>query len=130
MKNEIKLYLHKYIFYYIIVIIIFPFIFLLGFNFIRDYLDSKKPYVFDYADVLDEAYRIDPSIFEFKNDKEAVIEMSRLAKPITNGIESIGFGSSHYTEEQDECAGYIIARRKKDNTFDYDYSHICDMIDF
>lgn len=130
MKNEIKLHLHKYIFYYIVAIILFPFVFSLCFNFVRDYLKSKEPHVFDYDDFLNEAYKIDPSIFQFKNEDEAIIEMTRLKGPITDGIHSIGLGLSQYTEEQDECIGYIIARRKKDNTFDYDYSHVCDMIDF
>ena len=33
------------------------------------------------------------------------------------------------TKEQDQCVGYIIVKKHK-NKLNYDYSHICDMLDY
>jgi len=39
------------------------------------------------------------------------------------------FGIVPLTKEQDQCVGYIIAKKENDQ-LTFDYSHICDMVDY
>lgn len=74
-------------------------------------------------------YKIDPTIFDFNEDNIAIVEMNDLLKPITNGKDTTYFGEIPMTKEQDQCVGYIIVKKHK-NKLNYDYSHICDMLDY
>ena len=44
-------------------------------------------------------------------------------------LEKEYFGEIPMTKEQDQCVGYIIVKKHK-NKLNYDYSHICDMLDY
>lgn len=129
--NNIKLHLKKYFIYDILVIILFIGINKLAISLYNDYQNNKNSKNdFSYYDsVLNDIYIIDPTIFNFNENDIAIIEMSDLLKPITNGKDTLYFGEGPMTKEQDQCVGYIIVK-KKQGKFDYDYSHICDMLDY
>ena len=55
--------------------------------------------------------------------------MSDLLKPITNGKDTMYFGEIPITKEQDQCVGYIIVE-KINEKLKFDYSHLCDMVDY
>ena len=55
--------------------------------------------------------------------------MKDLLKPITNGKDTVYFGVVPLTLEQDQCVGYIIVEKYNDD-LKFDYSHLCDMIDY
>lgn len=129
--NNTKLHLKKYFIYDILVIILFIGINKLAISLYNDYQNNKNSKNdFSYYDsVLNDIYIIDPTIFNFNENDIAIIEMSDLLKPITNGKDTLYFGEGPMTKEQDQCVGYIIVKKKQDK-FDYDYSHICDMLDY
>ena len=131
MHKKVILHFHKYIFYYIVFFPLFVIFVIFTICFIKDnYENKRKEHDYSYYnDTLLEIYRIDPTIFQFQNDTTAIIEVSDLLGDITNGKETIGFGEIPFTKEQDQCVGYIIAK-KKENGFLFDYSHICDMVDY
>ena len=54
---------------------------------------------------------------------------SNLPEYVTNGKDTMSFGTIPLTKEQDECVGYIIVKKNNEN-FEFDYSHICDMVDY
>ncbi len=129
--NNIKLHLQKYFIYDILAVILFIGISKFVINLYNDHqtnvhLENDFSY---YNSTLDEIYKIDPSIFKFDENNIAIVEMSNLLKPITNGTDTIFFGEVPMTKEQDQCVGYIIVKRN-DNKLSYDYSHICDMLDY
>lgn len=125
-----KLHLNKYIFYYIIGFIILIFINYLIITLYNDYqINKKNEYDFSYLDsTLNDIYNMDPSLFKF-NGNEAILEMNDLLKPITNGNDTLIFGEVPINKEQDQCVGYIIVKKINDS-FKYDYSHICDKVDY
>ncbi len=129
--NNIKLHLQKYFIYDILALILFIGINKLVITFYNDYqnnihLENDFSY---YDSSLDDIYIIDPTIFDFNEDNIAIVEMNDLLNPITNGKDTIYFGEIPMTKDQDQCVGYIIVKKQK-NKLNYDYSHICDMLDY
>lgn len=129
--NNIKLHIQKYFIYDILALILFIGINKLVITFYNDYqnnihLENDFSY---YDSSLDDIYKIDPTIFYFNEDNIAIVEMNDLLKPITNGKDTTYFGEIPMTKEQDQCVGYIIVKKHK-NKLNYDYSHICDMLDY
>lgn len=69
------------------------------------------------------------SLFKFDDNGFAKVEMKDLLKPITNGKDTVYFGVVLLTSEQDQCVGYIIVEKYNDD-LKFDYSHLCDIIDY
>lgn len=129
--SNIKLHLQKYFIYDILAILLLIGVNILIFSLYHDYQNnqhSKNDFSY-YDESLDEIYKIDSTIFKFDENNIAIVEMSDLLKPITNGKDTIYFGEVPMTKEQDECVGYIIVKKQNDK-LTYDYSHICDMLDY
>lgn len=130
-NKKIKLHLHQYILHYIVAIILLILINFLVIKFYNDYQENKKiQYDFsNYDYTMLQIYNINPSLFKFNSDNIAIVEMSDLLKPITNGKDTMYFGEVPMTKEQDQCVGYIIVK-KINEELKFDYSHLCDMIDY
>lgn len=47
----------------------------------------------------------------------------------TNGQDTVYFGEVPLTKEQDQCIEYIIVE-KNNGDLKFDYSHLCDMVDY
>lgn len=131
MNKKIKLHLHQYILHYIAAILLLILINFLVIKFYNDYQENKKiQYDFsNYDYTMLQIYNIDPSLFKFNSDNIAIVEMSDLLKPITNGKDTMYFGEIPITKEQDQCVGYIIVE-KINEKLKFDYSHLCDMVDY
>ena len=131
MNKKIKLHLHQHILHYIVAIILLILINFLVIKFYNDYQENKKiQYDFsNYDYTMLQIYNIDPSLFKFNSDNIAIVEMSDLLKPITNGKDTMYFGEVPMTKEQDQCVGYIIVE-KINEKLKFDYSHLCDMVDY
>ncbi len=129
--KKIRLHLHKYIFYYVIGIIIFIiFCFILS-KLTKDYnLNKQSESDFSsYEETVKELYKKRPDKFKFNNKGTFVIKVEDLLEKEGNTLPSIPQTAIKFTSEQDECVGYIIVR-KKNNDINVDTSHVCDMIDF
>ena len=129
--NNIRLHFHKYIFYYILAIAIFFIISVICVRLYNDYQISKNATYdfYGYDSFMNEVYRIKPSLFEFDDHGIAKVEMNDLLKPISNGKDTIYFGEVPLTKEQDQCVGYILVKLEN-GLFKYDYSHLCEMVDY
>lgn len=101
------------------------------YNIIRGYNESKQEGRYSLESVINDAYKIDPSILNFDDNNTAILKMDTLLLGVSNGKDSLQLASSSYTEDFDECVGYIIVKRDENSTkFIIDESHICDMIDY
>lgn len=129
--NNIKLHLHKYFFYDLLAIFLFIILSWLGIKLYNDYQINKKlENDFSYFDrSMMQIYDVNPSLFKFDDNGVAKVEMKDLLKPITNGEDTVYFGVVPLTSQQDQCVGYIIVEKYNDD-LKFDYSHLCDMIDY
>ena len=129
--NNFKLHLHKYFFYYLLAIFLFFLITFIGVKLYNAYqINKKTEYDFSsYDSFMNEVYVINPNLFKFDSNGIAKVEMNDLLKPITNGKDTIYFGVVPLTKDQDQCVGYIIVE-KNNEILEYDYSHLCDMVDY
>lgn len=129
--NNLKMHLHKYFFYDLFAIFLFILISFLGIKLYNDYQTQKKAqYDFSiYDSLMMEVYNINPGLFKFDSNGVAILEMNDLLKPITNGKDTTYFGIVPLTKEQDQCVGYIIVE-KSNEELKFDYSHLCDMVDY
>lgn len=129
--NNFKLHLHKYFFYDLLAIFLFFLITFIGIKLYNAYqINKKTEYDFSsYDSFMNEAYVINPNLFKFDSNGIAKVEMNDLLKPITNGKDTIYFGIVPLTKDQDQCVGYIIVK-KKNEILEFDYSHLCDMVDY
>ena len=125
------MHISKFLFYDILAIAFFVVSNMIIIRIVNDYKENKllKNDFSNYNLTIEEAYRIDPSLFNFDEDGIAIIKIDDLLKPITNGKDTIYFGVVPLTKEQDQCVGYIIVKKKKDD-LDIDTSHMCDIIDY
>lgn len=117
--------------HYLLFIIIFIGISFLGYKFYNDYQINKvsdNDYS-NYDSFMLSVYDIKPDLFKFDTDGTAVIKMDDLIDGVTNGKDSTSLGIIPLTKEQDECVGYIIAKEQNDG-LKFDYTHICDMVDY
>ncbi len=131
MIKKIKLHIQKYIFYDIFAILIFIAINILVYKFVKDYQENKNSELdYSYFDnTIKEAYKINPSLFKFDENNIAIVKMDDLIRPITNGKDTMYLGIVPLTKEQDQCVGYFIVKKIK-NDLQIDSSHMCDMIDY
>ena len=129
--NNFKLHLHKYFFYDLLAIFLFFLITFIGIKLYNAYqINKKTEYDFSsYDSFMNEVYVINPNLFKFDSNGIAKVEMNDLLKPITNGKDTIYFGVVPLTKDQDQCVGYIIVK-KKNEILEFDYSHLCDMVDY
>ena len=129
--NNFKLHLHKYFFYDLLAIFLFFLITFIGVKLYNAYqINKKTEYDFSsYDSFMNEVYVINPNLFKFDSNGIAKVEMNDLLKPITNGKDTIYFGVVPLTKDQDQCVGYIIVE-KNNEILEYDYSHLCDMVDY
>lgn len=129
--NNFKLHLHKYFFYDLLAIFLFFLITFIGIKLYNAYqINKKTEYDFSsYDSFMNEVYVINPNLFKFDSNGIAKVEMNDLLKPITNGKDTIYFGVVPLTKDQDQCVGYIIVK-KNNEILEYDYSHLCDMVDY
>ena len=129
--NNFKLHLHKYFFYDLLAIFLFFLITFIGIKLYNAYqINKKTEYDFSsYDNFMNEVYVINPSLFKFDSNGIAKVEMNDLLKPITNGKDTIYFGVVPLTKDQDQCVGYIIVEKNNEN-LEFDYSHLCDMVDY
>lgn len=129
--NNFKLHLHKYFFYDLLAIFLFFLITLIGIKLYNAYqINKKTEYDFSsYDNFMNEVYVINPNLFKFDSNGIAKVEMNDLLKPITNGKDTIYFGVVPLTKDQDQCVGYIIVE-KNNEILEFDYSHLCDMVDY
>ncbi len=129
--NNFKLHLHKYFFYDLLAIFLFFLITFIGIKLYNAYqINKKTEYDFSsYDNFMNEVYVINPNLFKFDSNGIAKVEMNDLLKPITNGKDTIYFGVVPLTKDQDQCVGYIIVE-KNNEILEYDYSHLCDMVDY
>ena len=129
--NNFKLHLHKYFFYDLLAIFLFFLITFIGIKLYNAYqINKKTEYDFSsYDSFMNEIYIINPNLFKFDSNGIAKVEMNDLLKPITNGKDTIYFGVVPLTKDQDQCVGYIIVK-KKNEILEFDYSHLCDMVDY
>lgn len=128
MIRNIKLHIQKYFFYDILAIIIFIVINILMFKLVNDLYEAKKS-EYDYSDIIEKIYEIDPSLFKFNANDIAIVKMDDFLEPITNGKDTIYFADIPLTKNQDQCVGYFIIK-KVNSELQIDSSHICDMIDY
>ena len=128
MIRNIKLHIQKYFFYDILAIIIFIVINILMFKLVNDLYETKKS-EYDYSDIIEKIYEIDPSLFKFNSNDIAIVKMDDFLEPITNGKDTIYFADVPLTKNQDQCVGYFIIKKVNDELM-VDSSHICDMIDY
>ena len=121
----------KYFNTYIGTIILFIAINVLAYNLIVGYNETLSEEQSSLKDAIYEAYRIDPTILDFNEDNVAILKLDVLLLGVSNSKENIQLSNSSYTDDFDECVGYIILK-KQDSTqkIDIDESHICDMIDY
>lgn len=129
--NNFKLHLHKYFFYDLLAIFLFFLITFIGIKLYNAYqINKKTEYDFSsYDSFMNEVYVINPNLFKFDSNGIAKVEMNDLLKPITNGKDTIYFGVVPLTKDQDQCVGYIIVE-KNNEILEFDYSHLCDMVDY
>ena len=129
--NNFKLHLHKYFFYDLLAIFLFFLITFIGIKLYNAYqINKKTEYDFSsYDSFMNEVYVINPNLFKFDSSGIAKVEMNDLLKPITNGKDTIYFGVVPLTKDQDQCVGYIIVE-KNNEILEFDYSHLCDMVDY
>ena len=129
--NNFKLHLHKYFFYDLLAIFLFFLITFIGIKLYNAYqINKKTEYDFSsYDNFMNEVYVINPNLFKFDSNGIAKVEMNDLLKPITNGKDTIYFGVVPLTKDQDQCVGYIIVE-KNNEILEFDYSHLCDMVDY
>ena len=129
--DNLKSHLQKYIFYDLFAVFLFVLLSFIGFKLYNDFQNIKKTkYDFsNYDSTMLEIYEINPNLFKFNDKGIAIVEMSDLLKPITNGKDTIYFGEVPMTDEQDQCMGYIVVT-KNNNKLKFDYSHLCDMLDY
>ena len=129
--NNFKLHLHKYFFYDLLAIFLFFLITFIGIKLYNAYqINKKTEYDFSsYDSFMNEVYVINPNLFKFDSNGIAKVEMNDLLKPITNEKDTIYFGVVPLTKDQDQCVGYIIVE-KNNEILEYDYSHLCDMVDY
>lgn len=129
--NNFKLHLHKYFFYDLLAIFLFFLITFIGIKLYNAYqINKKTEYDFSsYDSFMNQVYAINPNLFKFDSNGIAKVEMNDLLKPITNGKDTIYFGVVPLTKDQDQCVGYIIVE-KNNEILEYDYSHLCDMVDY
>ena len=129
--NNFKLHLHKYFFYDLLAIFLFFLITFIGIKLYNAYqINKKTEYDFSsYDSFMNVVYVINPNLFKFDSNGIAKVEMNDLLKPITNGKDTIYFGVVPLTKDQDQCVGYIIVK-KNNEILEYDYSHLCDMVDY
>ena len=129
--NNFKLHLHKYFFYDLLAIFLFFLITFIGIKLYNAYqINKKTEYDFSsYDSFMNEVYIINPNLFKFDSNGIAKVEMNDLLKPITNGKDTIYFGVVPLTKDQDQCVGYIIVE-KNNEILEFDYSHLCDMVDY
>ena len=129
--NNFKLHLHKYFFYDLLAIFLFFLITFIGIKLYNAYqINKKTEYDFSsYDNFMNEVYVINPNLFKFDSNGIAKVEMNNLLKPITNGKDTIYFGVVPLTKDQDQCVGYIIVE-KNNEILEFDYSHLCDMVDY
>ena len=129
--NNFKLHLHKYFFYDLLTIFLFFLITFIGIKLYNAYqINKKTEYDFSsYDNFMNEVYVINPNLFKFDSNGIAKVEMNDLLKPITNGKDTIYFGVVPLTKDQDQCVGYIIVE-KNNEILEFDYSHLCDMVDY
>lgn len=132
-NGNIKLHFQKYILYYVIALIPLILICTLIKNLIVDYMMNKslENDYSSYEYLVNQAYEEYPSLFEFDDSNTAIIKMDDLILGIKTDNESHQWASGLlFTEEQDQCVGYIIVKRLSYEKLDIDTSHICDMIDY
>ena len=129
--HKLKLHLQKYVFYDLLAIFLFALLSFVGFKLYNDLQNNKKEeYDFsNYDSTMLEIYKINPSLFKFNDKGIAIVEMKDLLKPIANGKDTMYFGEVPMTKDQDQCMGYIIVK-KNNNKLKFDYSHLCDMLDY
>lgn len=128
MIKNIKIHIQKYFLYDILALIIFIVINILMFKLVNDLYENEKS-EYDYSDVIEKIYEIDPSLFKFDANDIAIVKMDDFLEPITNGKDTMFFGLVPLTKEQDQCVGYFIIKKVNDDLM-VDSSHICDMIDY
>ena len=128
MIKNIKIHIQKYFLYDILAIIIFIVINILMFKLVNDLYETKKS-EYDYSDIIEKIYEIDPSLFKFNSNDIAIVKMDDFLEPITNGKDTIYFADVPLTKNQDHCVGYFIIKKVNDELM-VDSSHICDMIDY
>lgn len=128
MIKNIKIHIQKYFLYDILAIIIFIVINILMFKLVNDLYETKKS-EYDYSDIIEKIYEIDPSLFKFNSNDIAIVKMDDFLEPITNGKDTIYFADVPLTKNQDQCVGYFIIKKVNDELM-VDSSHICDMIDY
>lgn len=128
MIKNIKIHIQKYFLYDILAIIIFIVINILMFKLVNDLYETKKS-EYDYSDIIEKIYEIDPSLFKFNSNDIAIVKMDDFLEPITNGKDTIYFADVPLTKNQDQCVGYFIIKKVNDELV-VDSSHICDMIDY
>lgn len=126
--KNIKIHIQKYFLYDILAIIIFIVINILMFKLVNDLYETKKS-EYDYSDIIEKIYEIDPSLFKFNSNDIAIVKMDDFLEPITNGKDTIYFADVPLTKNQDQCVGYFIIKKVNDELV-VDSSHICDMIDY
>lgn len=132
-NSSIKLHFQKYILYYLIALVPLILIYMLIRNLVADYMLNKslEDDYSSYEDLVSQVYEEYPSLFKFDDSDIAIIKMDNLILGIQTSNESHQWASGlFFTEEQDQCVGYIIVTKLNSNKLDVDTSHICDMIDY
>lgn len=132
--NKIKLHLHKYVFYYLLLIIITLIVTYILSCLTRDTLDNYKHNnnYSNYEEYIYKAYKDNPSLFIFDKNNESKIKVEDLLQKQDSDGNITGYipiTAINFTKEQDQCLGYIIVK-KVDDDLQIDTSHICDMIDY
>ena len=137
MIKKLKLHIKKYIFYDIFVVILFILVNIFLIKFIHDYQESKNTkYDFtSYKTSIKEAYDNGKLIINFDNNDIGIIKVDDLitANNCVDGIcdmPIINQMSIKFTKDLDQCVGYIVIEKLKNNELSIDTSHICDMIDY
>ncbi len=132
--NKIKLHLHKYVFYYLLLIIITLIVTYILSCLTRDTLDNYKNNTnySNYEEYIYKAYKDNPSLFIFDKNNESKIKVEDLLQKQDSDGNITGYipiTAINFTKEQDQCLGYIIVKNVDDD-LQIDTSHICDMIDY
>lgn len=135
--NKIKAHFQKYIFYDIVGMIILLIMIILVLKFIHDYKEVEQSrYDFtNYEIAIQNAVRNGILKIDFDQNNISILKVDDLMRnndcdKENCNMEIIPQTAIEFTDNQDQCVGYIIIEKLDNDDLKIDTSHVCDMIDY
>ena len=131
MKSSLKTHFKRYLFYYILLVLLLIPLSILIVAFIRDfklYLEDKNKLP-DYTSEVKQLYEINPDLFQFDQNNTFILKMDYLLETkIDDKIIRI-VRRPQVNDNFEQCVGYLIVKNINNN-ITVNNSHICDIIDY